>query len=276
MNIFIAGASSGIGAAVAKRLLDAHHQVAVMARRAERLQALTQAIPCPGDITQSDDITAALETAMTAFHKNTGSDTIDRLFNFAGGAVFVDPSAGISPELQEQIKALVDLNVMGSVRLLKAAEPYLARDAKIGICSSFITQTNAPAMPGTEIYFWTKKIMEQAMVAQRPRLAERGISLTLIRPGVVSTEAWQPAGHNTWKGVPDVVKLFGRLGFDPDDCAKALIADVEDRKPLSFPTLDARLANRHPELHRAMLHVGRSLMENSQTRPRQLDRASAK
>lgn len=262
MKVFIAGASSGIGQAVAEQLLTRGDQVAVMARRAEKLAAIRGAIVCAGDITNVDDIAASLDQAGTQL------GGIDELYNFAGGAIFMDRQAQLTPEQVREVGRLVELNTMGSVRLVKQALPYLNDGARIGICSSLITQTDQPVLAGSEIYFWTKKLMESALNSQRKLLADRGISLTIIRPGLVDTEAWRPAGKETWRGVPDIVKLVGRAGFKASDCAQQLITDTEARQELSFPTLDAKLASEHPNIHEAMLRLGSPVLEHLLRRQR--------
>ena len=264
MNSFVAGASSGIGQAVAEQLLQRGDHVAVTARRAERLEAIKGALACPGDLKKSTDIAAALARANEVY------PGIDRLYNFAGGALLLDPQAELTPEITERIRELVELNTMGSVRLLKQALPYLNEGAHVGICSSLITQTDQPVLAGTAIYYWTKKLMESALNSQRQMLADRGISLTIIRPGLVDTEAWRAAGKETWQGVPDVVRLVGRVGFKASDCAKQLIADTEAGKELSFPTLDSKLASEHPRIHEAMLRLGSPILERTLRRPNKL------
>lgn len=261
MNSFVAGASSGIGQAVAEQLIQRGDHVAVMARRSERLEAIRGALACSGDLTQSTDIAAALAKA------NVAHSGIDRLYNFAGGALFLDPKAELTPEITARIEELVKLNIMGSVRLLKQALPYLNEGAHVGICSSLITQTDQPVLAGTEIYYWTKKLMESALTSQRKVLADQGITLTIIRPGLVDTEAWRPAGKENWQGVPDIVSLAGRTGFKASDCARQLIADTEAGKELCYPTLDAKLASEHPRIHEAMLRFGSPLLERALRQP---------
>lgn len=261
MNIFIAGASSGIGKAAATLLVSQGHTVAVMARRTEKLSSIPGAILCPGDITSAIDNTRCVEIALTGFTKRGQLPQIDRLYNFAGGAVFIDPATPLTEAMRADIQRVVEVNVMGSVRLLNSANAHLSPDAKVGICSSLIAHTDSPKVPTTEVYFWSKKLLESAMQKYKKEFAKRGISLTLIRPGTVNTEAFRPEGADTWKDASPLLKRAGQFGTSAEACARNCVHDVERGVEISFPTIDARLAREFPQLHEILLGIAARISE---------------
>ena len=119
MNTLITGASSGIGETIARQLADAGHRVALMARRAERVQALAAeldgAVAMPGDVGIVANCEAAVRGAVEAF------GSLDALVNAAGTWV-EEPLAEVS---YEELRAFVDTDVSGALQITRAALPVL-------------------------------------------------------------------------------------------------------------------------------------------------------
>ncbi|MFY9239889.1 MAG: SDR family oxidoreductase [Roseovarius sp.] len=106
-SILITGASSGIGLATAELFLQNGWRVGLIARRADKLQALADtrpnAVPLPCDVTDP----AAMEAAFASFCKNT---PLDALFNNAG---LFGPSAPIDEVTPEQFDEVMNVNLRG-------------------------------------------------------------------------------------------------------------------------------------------------------------------
>lgn len=138
---------------------------------------------------------------------------------------------------------MIDLNVLGSRRFIKAAGSHITDGDRIGICSSLITLSQGK-ISGTEPYYVSKKLLEGVAEKIQSEYRDRGISVTTIRPGLVNTEAWSPTDRGLWKGVPGIIKVAGRLGFSAESCAENALQDVMNRERYSHPTLDAKLASK--------------------------------
>ena len=111
----VTGASSGIGAATARRLAAEGFDVVVGARRLDRLEELAAAIggrALPLDLTDPDSV-AAFTAAL---------DRVDVLVNNAGGALDTHPVA--EADLDSWARTY-EVNVLGTVRLTKALLPKL-------------------------------------------------------------------------------------------------------------------------------------------------------
>lgn len=108
-TLFITGASTGIGAATARAAVAAGWQVAMLARSADRLEALARdlggaALALPGDVTREDDVTEAVARTVARF------GGIDAAFANAGRGARRPGVAGGDPA---DWRGMVDLNIMG-------------------------------------------------------------------------------------------------------------------------------------------------------------------
>jgi NADP-dependent 3-hydroxy acid dehydrogenase YdfG len=110
----VTGASSGIGAATARRLAAEGYHVYCAARREDRVRALAEeiggtAVRC--DVTDEQQVAALAETV---------GDRLDVLVNNAGGAFGSDPVAEANPE---DWRAMFEVNVIGLMLVTKALLP---------------------------------------------------------------------------------------------------------------------------------------------------------
>ena len=122
MNAIITGASSGIGETIARRLAAEGHQVALMARREEKVREIAAelegAIAVPGDVGKVEDCEAAVRAAVEAF------GGLHALVNGAG--IWVEEP--LHEATYEQIRAFVDTDVSGALQITRAALPELMKE----------------------------------------------------------------------------------------------------------------------------------------------------
>ncbi|MHA7875930.1 SDR family oxidoreductase [Roseivivax sp.] len=139
-SILITGASSGIGAAVARDFLDAGWQVGLLARRAEALEEVAAgregAVVLPADVTDPE----AVEGAFATFHRAAGR--LDVLFNNAGA---FGPAATIDEVPVEDWLKVVNVNLTGMFLCARAAfaqmraqEPQGGRIVNNGSISAYV------------------------------------------------------------------------------------------------------------------------------------------
>ena len=126
----VTGASSGIGAATARRLAQDGAYVALVARRRDRLRALAADIENAGgtalvveaDITDRTQAEAAVQLAVERFGR------LDTLVNNAG-LMLLGPVAGADPEEWDR---MIAVNVQGLLYTTRAALPHLLQAAEEG------------------------------------------------------------------------------------------------------------------------------------------------
>jgi NADP-dependent 3-hydroxy acid dehydrogenase YdfG len=181
----VTGASSGIGAATARRLAADGFSVVLAARREERLVDLAREInraggiatPIPVDVTDDDSV-AWLVSAVQAI---PGDLTV--LVNNAGGALGADPVEGAD---LAGWRWMYEVNVLGTARVTKALLPLMdGQQATIVVLSS---------TAGLVVYEggggYTSAKHAQTAVAQtlRLELCGRPVRVVEIDPGMVKTE----------------------------------------------------------------------------------------
>ncbi len=174
---WIVGASSGIGAALARELADRGAQVAISARRADALHevAAGRMAVVPVDITDAQ----AVEQAT------------DRVVEELGGLDIVVLSAGYWKQLKdfdaESFQRHLDVNLSGMAHCLDAVIPRL-RAARAGVIVGIASVAGYRGLPGAEAYGATKAAQINLLEALRVALRPDGINVVTVCPGFVDTE----------------------------------------------------------------------------------------
>ena len=185
--LVITGASSGIGAATARRAAEAGYRVALGARREDRLRELVaelggdeRAVAVRCDVTEWKDDQALARAALDAFGR------IDAVFANAGFGA----KRGFLEESVEHWRAMVLTNVLGVALTIRAT---LAHLLERGTGHYLITSSVAGrrALPGS-LYSatkWAVTAMGEALRAELRQMHDNsGIRVTLIEPGMTDTE----------------------------------------------------------------------------------------
>src|SRR3984885_15316549 len=179
----ITGATSGIGEAAARAFAAAEWRVIATGRRAERLEALVDAIgadkvhPAAFDVTDE----AARDAALAALPK--GFRGIDLLINNAGLALGRNPAQAAD---LAQWKTMIDTNVTALASLThKLLQALFARRGAIINLSS--VAANYP-YAGGNVYSGAKAFVKEFSLGLRSDLHGTGVRVTSIEPGLAETE----------------------------------------------------------------------------------------
>jgi NADP-dependent 3-hydroxy acid dehydrogenase YdfG len=193
--LLITGASSGIGAATARRAADAGYRVALAARREERLRQLAEelggterAIGVRCDVGEWDDVQALASATLDSFGR------IDAVFANAGFGA----KRGFLEESVEHWRSMVLTNVLGVALTIRATLPHLLER---GTGHYLLTSSVAGrrALPGS-LYSATKWAVSAMGEALREELRQMhdnsGIRVTVIEPGMTETEFFHQRPEN--------------------------------------------------------------------------------
>ena len=212
---FITGASSGFGAAAAKRFLAAGWRVVATGRRRERLEALATGEAADRlhvaafDIRDTDAMAAALDALPPAFHG------IDLLLNNAGLAQGTAPAQRAS---LDDWQVMIDTNVRALVSLTHMLLPKLIerRGTIVNVSS---TAASWP-YPGGNVYGGTKAFVSQFSLGLRADLHGTGVRVTSLEPGMAETEFMLVRSHGD-QAASDAL-YAGSNPMTADDIADAI------------------------------------------------------
>jgi NADP-dependent 3-hydroxy acid dehydrogenase YdfG len=201
--LVITGASTGIGAATARRAVEFGHRVVLAARSEDKLQALAEelggdehalAVRC--DVASWDDQQALVQAALDRYGR------MDSYFANAGFGA----ARGFLEESVEHWKSMIDTNVLGAALSIRASLGHFKEQG-----SGHLLLTSSIAgrrvLPGS-LYSATKHAVTAMGEALRQEVADTDIKVTLIEPGMVET----PFFDNPVSG-----------GLQADDIARAVM-----------------------------------------------------
>jgi NADP-dependent 3-hydroxy acid dehydrogenase YdfG len=168
----VTGASSGIGAATARRLVGVGYHVYALARRKDRLDALGVGTPVVCDITSDTDVAEFAKTL----------ERVDLLVNNAGGAHGADP---VETASIDDWQWMYDVNVLGTLRMTRALLPLMSDAATIITISS---TAGLIVYEGGGGYAAAKHAQTALVETLRLELCGRPIRVVEIDPGMVKTD----------------------------------------------------------------------------------------
>ncbi len=178
-RVWVVGASSGIGAELARELVRRGARVAVTARRQDRLEEVSRGLMAviPADATDAEALTGAAHDASAAFG---GLDVVVWCAGYwhRSDATRWDP---------EEFRRHVDVNLLGLSTVLGAVLPGMVR-RRAGHVVGVASVAGYRGLPGAEAYGATKAAQIALLESLRASLRRRGVRVTTVSPGFVRTE----------------------------------------------------------------------------------------
>lgn len=207
-SILIAGASGGIGSALAAELSQRGARLALLARDADRLAALPVAgLRIPTDIRCAEACARAVQQVLDEH------GAIDGVINAAGVVAF-GPLADTGDDVLETMFAT---NVVGPLRLVRAALPHMKTGFVVNITAIVVERP----MPGMVTYCATKGALASATAALRLEVGLQGKAITVIDARPPHTETGL-AGRPIAGRAPRLPK-----GLDPSQVARRIVEAIE-------------------------------------------------
>jgi NAD(P)-dependent dehydrogenase (short-subunit alcohol dehydrogenase family) len=205
----VTGASSGIGAEVARGLARKGWHCVLLARREERLQALAGETGAEYELCDVADRAAVEATAERVLERHPH---VHLLVNNAGIAGRTDFTG--DPEL---IEGVIRTNYLGSVWCLRAFLPGLEAAAPSDVVN-VVSVAGVVAFPPSGPYSASKHAQLAFSRATAAQLRSRGIRVHTVKPGFVETEGFP----QSWLPAP-----VRRLVVGPEDIARHILDSLE-------------------------------------------------
>ena len=221
----VTGASSGLGVAFARALAEAGADVALGARRVDRMKDVAAAVEALGrravvvatDVTKPEDATALVEAAVGELGK------VDVLVNNAG----VGTSVPSTREAPDDFRAVVDVNLMGAYWMAQACARVMQPGSSIVNIGSVLGSTTAPGVPQAAYAASKAAIIGLTRELAQQWTGRKGIRVNAVAPGYFPSEMTDQFPPEYLEGVVATRIPIGRMG-DPDECASVVVFLASD------------------------------------------------
>ncbi len=251
--VFVTGASAGIGAACAREFARQGAKVALAARRVEKLEGVTGEIRAAGGeaMAVACDVCdrASLDAAVVQVVAQWGR--IDVVLANAGFGV-----SGLGHRLEtEDFRRQFDTNVFGVLDTIYATLPHvIAAKGRIALVSSVMGHLS---MPSFAPYCSSKYAVRAIANCLYYDLADLGVSVTCISPGIVESELRSINNKGEYTGKPDPAPKW--IVMPAATAARHMVRAIHKRKPLYVVTMHGKVlaffAERFPGAYRFLLRA---------------------
>jgi len=223
----ITGASSGIGAVYADRLARRGHDLILVARDRQRLDALA--------IRLSEDTGRSVEVVTADLNDKTDLARIEQVLRTNARITVLVNNAGIamSGDLAnadpDRLESMIRLNVLAPSRLALAAIPgFVARGRGTLINISSVLALAPERFNGG--YSGTKAYLLNLSLRLQQEVASKGVRVQVVLPGATRTAIWEKAGT-------DIASLPPSIVMDVDDMVDAALAGLDRGEIVTIPSL---------------------------------------
>jgi short-subunit dehydrogenase len=222
----ISGASSGIGAAFARHLAPACEAMTLVARRAQRLEALARELrqDCAVDVLVADLATTEGQARVSEHVRQ--HQPLDLLVNNAGFSTH-GPFAG--SDLDAEL-AMVTLHQTATLTVTRAALPYMCAAGR-GAVINVASVAAYLSLPAVATYAGSKAFLAAFSRALAAEVSERGIRVQCLCPGYTRTEIHSREAFSGF----DVSRVPDSLWMDAAAVVRDSIAALDDGPVIVVP-----------------------------------------
>jgi len=215
--VVVTGASSGIGAAVAKMLSEEGARVVLAARREDALREVQPGLEAgAGSVVHATDVTDRGQVGALVERAEAELGPVDALVNCAGVMYFTL----MKNVRAEEWERTVEVNCKGALNCVGAVLPGMLARGR-GHIVTISSDAGRVVFPGLAVYSASKSFVEALSKGLRLETADTGLKVTTIQPGNVATDLLELSGDE--EALEQYGQPTGGKVLDPEDVARAVI-----------------------------------------------------
>ncbi len=215
--VVVTGASSGIGAAVARALAGEGAKVALAARREGALREVLAGLPDgAGGLIQPTDVTDRDQVKALVARAEDGLGPVDAFVNCAGVMYFTL----MKNVREEEWDRTVEVNCKGALNCVGAVLPGMLERGR-GHIVTISSDAGRKVFPGVAVYSASKFFVESLSQGLRLETAGTGVKVTTIQPGNVATDLLDLSGDG--EALEEYGQPTGARVLDPEDVATSVV-----------------------------------------------------
>ena len=223
----ITGASSGIGAVYADRLARRGHELILVARDRQRLDALAMRL--------SEDTGRRVEVVVADLSNKADLARVEQVLRADARISLLLNNAGIAMNGDlisadpDRLETMILVNVLAPSRLALAAVPgFVARGRGTLINISSVLALAPERFNG--VYSGTKAYLLNLSLRLQQEVASKGVRVQVVLPGATRTAIWEKAGT-------DIASLPPAIVMDVDDMVDAALSGLDRGEIVTIPSL---------------------------------------
>ncbi|MEH0639492.1 oxidoreductase [Streptomyces bottropensis] len=227
--VLVTGASSGIGKETARGFVTAGFEVVGTGRKTSGLVPPAGVTYLDLDVGNDDSATAAVAEVIDRFGR------IDVLVNNAG----IGASGAVEENSLAQAQSLLNINVLGVIRMTKAVLPHMRTQGRGRIINISSVLGVAP-QPFMALYVAAKHAIEGYSESLDHEVREHGVRVLIVQPAYTKTpfetnaaqpDTPLPLYAERRRNFDVMIKEAMEKGDDPAVVAQAIVTAATDRKP---------------------------------------------
>ncbi|MGH2818442.1 MAG: SDR family oxidoreductase [Actinomycetota bacterium] len=231
----VTGASSGIGEAIARALASDGARVALLARRADRLEAVEASLDLEGlvarsfaaDVRDRESLSAAAGAVREEFGR------VDCLVNNAGMMLL----SRVEERSFEEWRTMIETNLVGAVETTAAFIDQLTDGG--GDVVNISSSAGGRARPASSMYSATKAALNAWADGLRQEVADRGVRVIVVKPGAVHSELIEHISDDELREKARLTRERVRA-LDPADIARVVTFAITQPEHMSVSDILVR------------------------------------